>query len=109
MTNGAPYGLDPVARLEEQSGDLYQAADHIGGSLGDGFELVAVIHGPIYLCKTVNDEDSDPYWWVTAEIREGLTGSWDSASDKAANSLPDNVEFVDVLGDKKRYVVEKVE
>jgi len=105
MTHGVPHGYDPVARFEEMNGDIYHMADDIAGALGDDYAVVNVVHGEIYLCEVVDDEDDDPYWLLHAEVREGKTGSWDSASDKAANTFPEPYLMIDEMDGKGRYIV----
>lgn len=95
------YGLNPVAKFEEQCGDLYQTLDRVAESLDDEYELVSVVHGDAYLCERVTD---DAYWWKIAEVKPGETGSWDSATDNAANSFPNTDSLIDVFGGN-RYLV----
>lgn len=96
-------GLNPVAKLTELNGDLYQLADYIATGLDpEEYVLASVVHGDVYLCEPADD---DPYWHVTAEVGEGETGSWDGASDQAAKQFPDEVSLIDVFGGD-RYVVE---
>ena len=97
-------GLDPVAKLTELHGDLYQLADYIADSLdADDYVLASVVHGDVYLCKP---SDDDPYWHISAEVGAGETGAWDSESDQAARQFPDPVLLIDVFGSDVRYVVE---
>jgi len=106
MAKANPHGFDPVARFEEMNGDVLLMADDIAGSLDDEYEIVSVLHGDLYLCEVVSDGDGDePYWMLSAEVREGKTGAWDSASDKAAKSFPESYFVVEALGASSRYVV----
>lgn len=99
-------GLNPVAMLDENYGDLYGVIDHIAAEMdSDKYLFAAVVYGEVYLCTPSDPEESDAYWELIAEVGPGETGSWDSESDHVVNDLPDGYELVDLIGRSGRYLV----
>lgn len=105
----ATSGLNPVAEIREQGGDIYYVLEQIANDTDTEFVFVSVVHGPVYLAEFTDDR-TDGYWSIEAEFDEGLTGDWSGKTDLLANDLGDDVEVVDVIGDSRRYLVsEKVD
>ena len=99
-------GFDPVAKLEELNGDLYQFANQVSENLDDDYVLINVVHGDVYVAEVVSDPQ-DAHLFAVAEVTPGMVGdSWVS-TDKMANGLDnDGVKLVDVFGADVRYVTE---
>lgn len=100
----ATSGLDPVAQLLEEDGDVYQAISDIVRSMdGSDYVFVAVIGGPVYVAKW----SDEPYWFVEASIKEGKTGAWDNEIDKLAKDLPSGSKIIDVIGGERFLITEE--
>jgi len=99
-------GYDPVAKLKEINGDIYQSADWWADDLSDDYVLINVLHGDVYVAEVV-DDPHDAHLFVVAEVQEGMTGDHLGGSDLMSNGLDnDDVKIVDVLGSDTRYVTE---
>lgn len=95
-------GLDPVARVSENRGDLYAALDQIVDEWEcERYVFAYEVGGSTWLCKW-NDED--PHWSTTGVFSEGPAGGWDVETDNLDDELPEGYKVVDVIRGS-RYLV----